>query len=77
MRGSPDEFCRRPPESGRVAAFHAEVEAGQHIAAFGQFEVVARENRMDAVPQVGVTRSRTVFDWLWSLTEEALGHLRL
>jgi len=63
----------------KIAHFHAEAEGGPHVAAFGGFEVVARnarENFEQAVPQLGITLSRAVFDRLGALTEEALGRLR-
>jgi aminoglycoside phosphotransferase family enzyme/predicted kinase len=59
----------------KIAAFHAHARGGSHIAAFGRFEVVARnarENFEQSLPQVGVTLSRAVFDRLRALTEEAL-----
>ncbi len=63
----------------KVASFHARAEAGEHIAAFGRFEVVARnvrENFDQAVPQVGTTLSRDVWERLRALTEAALARLR-
>jgi predicted kinase len=63
----------------KIAAFHAHADAGEHISAFGRFEVVARnarENFEQAAPQVGVTLSRAVFERLRTLTEETLNRLR-
>jgi aminoglycoside phosphotransferase family enzyme/predicted kinase len=63
----------------KVASFHARAEAGTHILAFGRFEVVAgnaRENFAQVAHQVGSALSRTVFDRLQMLTEEALARLR-
>jgi hypothetical protein len=64
----------------KVAGFHARADGGRHIAAFGRFEVVARnarENFEQAAPLVGTTLSRAVFDRLRSLTEAELDRLRL
>jgi aminoglycoside phosphotransferase family enzyme/predicted kinase len=63
----------------KVAAFHARADAGKRIAAFGRFQVVARnarENFEQSLPHVGVTVSPAVFARLRSLTEEALVRLR-
>jgi aminoglycoside phosphotransferase family enzyme/predicted kinase len=63
----------------KVASFHAQAEAGEHISAFGRFDVVARnarENFDQVVPQVGITISREIFERLRTLTEEALARLR-
>jgi aminoglycoside phosphotransferase family enzyme/predicted kinase len=63
----------------KVASFHARAEGGEHIAAFGRFEVVARnarENFDQVAPQVGTTLSRAVFERLRGLTEEVLAGLR-
>jgi aminoglycoside phosphotransferase family enzyme/predicted kinase len=63
----------------KVASFHARAEGGEHISAFGRYEVVARnarENFEQAAPQVGTTVSQTVFERLRELTEEALIRLR-
>jgi aminoglycoside phosphotransferase family enzyme/predicted kinase len=62
----------------RVASFHAGAEGGEHISAFGRFDVVARnvrENFEQSAPQVGTTLSQTVFEKLRALTEEALARL--
>jgi aminoglycoside phosphotransferase family enzyme/predicted kinase len=63
----------------KVASFHARAETGEHISAFGRFEVVARnarENFDQVAPQVGTTLSQSVFEKLRGLTEEALARLR-
>lgn len=63
----------------RVAAFHASAEHGEHISSFGRFEVVAgnaRENFVQAAPQIGSTLSQAVFERLRTLTEEALTRLQ-
>jgi aminoglycoside phosphotransferase family enzyme/predicted kinase len=63
----------------RVASFHAQADANEHISSFGRFEVVARnarENFEQAEPQVGVTLSRAVLGRLRTLTENALDRLR-
>jgi len=65
--------------AGRVAAFHARAERGNRIAEFGRFDVVARnarENFEQAVPRIGDTVSRAVFDRLRVMTEEALVRLQ-
>jgi aminoglycoside phosphotransferase family enzyme/predicted kinase len=63
----------------KIACFHARAEGGLHIAAFGRFDVVARnarENFEQSAPRVGVTLSRAVFDRLQAHTEETLARLR-
>jgi aminoglycoside phosphotransferase family enzyme/predicted kinase len=63
----------------KVATFHAGAEGGEHISAFGRFEVVARnarENFDQVAPQVGTTLSQAVCERLRGLTEEALARLR-
>ncbi len=63
----------------KIASFHASAEAGDRVATFGRFEVVARnarENFAQALSQVGVTVSPAVFARLRDLTEEALAGLR-
>jgi uncharacterized protein len=63
----------------KVASFHLAVESGEHVAAFGRFEVVARnarENFDQAAAQVGITLSRAVFEKLWLLTESRLTELQ-
>src|SRR6516162_5740462 len=62
----------------KVAMFHARAETGEHVSAFGRFEVVARnarENFDQVAPQVGTTLSQAVFERLRRLTEEALARL--
>jgi hypothetical protein len=63
----------------KVAQFHAVAEAGSRIAAFGRFDVVARnarENFEQSTAQVGVTVSSGVFGRLRALTDESLTRLR-
>ena len=63
----------------KVASFHARAERGEHVAAFGRFEVVARnaqENFEQAASQVGVTLNSDVFERLRALTEKNLTHFR-
>jgi aminoglycoside phosphotransferase family enzyme/predicted kinase len=63
----------------RIAAFHAQAESGETIAALGRFEVVAgnaRENLEQAASQVETTVHPSVFGRLRSLTEAALLQLR-
>jgi aminoglycoside phosphotransferase family enzyme/predicted kinase len=65
--------------AGRVATFHATADAGAYIAAFGRFDVVARnarENFQQAAAHVGTTLSRPVFDRLQALNEETLARFR-
>jgi aminoglycoside phosphotransferase family enzyme/predicted kinase len=62
-----------------LAEFHAQAAGGEHVAAFGRFDVVARnarENFEQSAAQVGVTVSTNVFARLQELTETALGELR-
>jgi len=63
----------------RIAAFHREAETNERIASFGRFDAVAR-NLLDifeqAMPRVGDTVSRSVFDRTRALTEECLARLR-
>jgi uncharacterized protein len=59
----------------KIAGFHASAESGQHVSAFGRFDVVAantRENFHQAQSQVGVTVSPAVFERVQALTEAAL-----
>jgi aminoglycoside phosphotransferase family enzyme/predicted kinase len=61
--------------AARVASFHACAEGGPRIAAFGRFDIVARnarENFEQSRAQVGVAVSRTLFERIQSLTEETL-----
>jgi aminoglycoside phosphotransferase family enzyme/predicted kinase len=63
----------------RIALFHEQAEAGEHVAAFGRFAIVARnsrENLDQVVPQVGVTLSRVVYERLRALTEDLLNRLQ-
>ncbi|MBI2804701.1 MAG: AAA family ATPase [Planctomycetes bacterium] len=63
----------------RVAAFHGQADAGDHIAAFGRHEIVAanaRENFKQSAPQVDATVSTPVFHRLQLLTEAALNRLQ-
>jgi aminoglycoside phosphotransferase family enzyme/predicted kinase len=65
--------------AGKVARFHADAESGEHISAFGRFEVVAgnaRENFEQAAPLIGTTLSTSVYERLRFHTEEALLSLR-
>lgn len=64
--------------ASRVAAFHAQADAGEHIAEFGRFEIVAAntsENFKQSEPQVGATVSVSVFQQVKTLTEAALRQL--
>lgn len=64
----------------RLSEFHAHAESGPAIAAYGRFDVVARnarENFEQAQPCVGKTISQAVFERLRRLTEEHLERLRL
>jgi uncharacterized protein len=59
----------------RIAEFHRTAEAGEHIAEFGRFEIVARnarENLEQIEPRVGTTISRPVFERLRALVEQSL-----
>jgi aminoglycoside phosphotransferase family enzyme/predicted kinase len=65
--------------AGKVASFHAGAERGQRIAAFGKFDVVARnarENFTQAAAQVGRSLTRAVFERLRQRTDETLDSLR-
>ncbi len=65
--------------ASRLAAFHERAERGEHVSAFGRFEVVAgnaRENFAQAAGQVGTTLSPAVYTRLRDLTEQALARLR-
>jgi aminoglycoside phosphotransferase family enzyme/predicted kinase len=62
----------------RLAEFHAHAEAGEHIVAFGQWEVVARnarENFQQSEPLIGRTVHRDVFRRVQALTEAHLAEL--
>jgi aminoglycoside phosphotransferase family enzyme/predicted kinase len=63
----------------KIASFHTAAEAGERVASFGRFNVVARnarENFEQSAARVGLTVSREVFDRLQALTEQALVRLR-
>lgn len=63
----------------KVAAFHARAADGEHIAAFGRFEVVAgnaRENFTQALPLIDTTVSQAVFTRLRNTMEELLPRLQ-
>lgn len=63
----------------RIAAFHAEAEGGERVAACGRWDVVARnarENFEQSAAQVGTTLSAGVYQRLRALTEMALQRLR-
>jgi aminoglycoside phosphotransferase family enzyme/predicted kinase len=65
--------------AARVAAFHAAAEGGPHVAAFGNFDVVAgnvRDNLSRDALTVGETVSAAVFSRLQARTEAALTRLR-
>jgi aminoglycoside phosphotransferase family enzyme/predicted kinase len=63
----------------RIAAFHSAAETSPRIAAFGRFEVVARnarDNFEQSRAHVGTTISGAVFDRLRSRTDEVLAEQR-
>ena len=65
--------------AARVAGFHAQAEAGPRISIAGRFETVARnarENFQESAAHVETTMSRTVFERLRSLTDDALARHR-
>ena len=65
--------------AGRIAAFHARAEAGERIASFGRFDVVAgntRENFRQTESMVDVTVSRKVFERVRGLSEDHLNRHR-
>lgn len=65
--------------AGRIADFHAHAERNSASAAFGRFDVVARnarENFEQAASQVGTTVSGAVYERLRLLSEESLARLR-
>jgi aminoglycoside phosphotransferase family enzyme len=65
--------------AGKIASFHVGADRGEQIAAFGRFEVVARnarENFDQAVPQVGITLSAFVLERLRARTENLLARLQ-
>ncbi|HYT95278.1 MAG TPA: hypothetical protein VEL76_41555, partial [Gemmataceae bacterium] len=59
----------------RVAAFHAAAEGGPHVAAFGGFEVVAR-NARDNLDQAGAVLPPALLGRLRTLKAEWLERLR-
>jgi aminoglycoside phosphotransferase family enzyme/predicted kinase len=64
----------------KIASFHAQAENGEAIAAFGRWEVVARnarENLDSATLLVGTTVSQAGLERLRTLTDEALTRLHL
>lgn len=63
----------------RIAAFHREAESSERIGSFGRFDSVARnilEIFEQALPRVGDTVSRGVFDRTRALAEKSLARLR-
>jgi aminoglycoside phosphotransferase family enzyme/predicted kinase/predicted RNA binding protein YcfA (HicA-like mRNA interferase family) len=63
----------------RVAAFHAQAERGEHIAACGRWDMVSgncRENFEQSAPQIGTTLSAAVYERIRDLTGRALERLR-
>jgi uncharacterized protein len=59
----------------KLAHFHAQAEGGERISLFGRFDIVARnarENFEQAIPQIGLSISRGVYERLRTLTEERL-----
>jgi aminoglycoside phosphotransferase family enzyme/predicted kinase len=61
-----------------IASFHAAAATSDHMAAFGRFEVVARnarENFEQSAAQVDKALSRAVFERLQTVTEAALARL--
>jgi aminoglycoside phosphotransferase family enzyme/predicted kinase len=62
----------------KLAAFHAQAEAGPQVAAFGRLAVLAqnaRENFTQAAPLIGTTLSPAVYERLGAQTEAALARL--
>jgi aminoglycoside phosphotransferase family enzyme/predicted kinase len=65
--------------ASRLAGFHAAAESGERVAAGASFEAVARnarENFVQAAPQVGITVSQPAIDRLKARTESSLAQLR-
>jgi len=63
----------------KIADFHKHAEFGSRIAAFGRFDVVARnarENFEQSAPLLGVTLSQPVLERLGTLTEQTLALIR-
>ena len=60
----------------RVAEFHSGAAAGDHVAAYGRFDVVAgnaRENLTQSAPFIGLTVSQAVHDRVRRLTDDGAG----
>jgi aminoglycoside phosphotransferase family enzyme/predicted kinase len=65
--------------AARLARFHAEAAGGEHVAAFGRWEVVAgnaRENFAQSAAQAGPVVAPAVFERARTLTDAALNLLR-
>jgi aminoglycoside phosphotransferase family enzyme/predicted kinase len=63
----------------KIASFHLVAETNERIAAYGRFDAVSRlilDVYDLAVPQIGATLSRAVFDRLHVLAESSLERLR-
>src|SRR5262245_64068058 len=63
----------------KLAAFHQAAETSEHIATLGRFEHVSRvilDIYDQAVPQLGTSVSRTVFDRLKTMAAAELGGVR-
>jgi len=61
--------------ASRIASFHAQAEAGPHIAEYGRLAVVAnnaRENFGQSAVHIGTTVSKSVFERAQALAEESL-----
>jgi aminoglycoside phosphotransferase family enzyme/predicted kinase len=62
----------------KLACFHAQAAAGEHVSQFGRYDSVARnvrENYDRPAPQVGTTISGAVYERLRALTEQTLTQL--
>lgn len=71
-----DEFIQALAR--KVAGFHAHAETGEHVSAFGRFDVVAgnvRENFEQTAHHAESIIGRSVFERLRTLTEKALESL--
>lgn len=65
--------------AAKIAAFHAQADAGPRIASFGRFDVVvanARQNFEQSTPQTGSAINSAVFERLRVRTEATLARLR-
>ncbi|MFL5327812.1 MAG: AAA family ATPase [Gemmataceae bacterium] len=65
--------------ANRIAEFHTRADHGPQISRYGRFDVVAAnasENFEQSASQIGSTVSRSVFERVRSLTDEALALLR-